>query len=283
MYLFIYLLCNQLKVEKLKKGDKEVYSKAKTELAIILRDKLLQLGPTFIKLGQLLSTRIDVLPREYIKALVLLQDQVPGFDGEISVKIIEKELGKPINQLFDTFDTNALAAASLGQVHIATKGGKTYAVKIQRQGLKQLFDMDLKNIKVLAILLDKFDPKSDGAARDWGSIYDESARLLYQEIDYKLEALNCIRFKDNFANVPWVKVPEVRLDMTSERVITMEYVPGIKISDIEKIDEAGIDRKLLAKRSAEAYLTQLCRHGFFRKYTYIHILTALYYTVATCM
>jgi predicted unusual protein kinase regulating ubiquinone biosynthesis (AarF/ABC1/UbiB family) len=226
----------------------------------------LQLGPTFIKLGQLLSTRIDVLPKEYIKALVLLQDQVPGFDGDIAVEIVEKELGKPIDQLFDTFNRTALAAASLGQVHLATKNGKQYAVKIQRQGLKKLFDMDLKNIKVLAILLDKFDPKTDGAARDWGSIYDESARLLYQEIDYKLEALNCIRFKDNFANVPWVKVPEVELDMTTTNVITMEYVPGIKINNIEKIEEAGIDRQLLAKRSAEAYLTQLCRHGFFRKY-----------------
>lgn len=177
----------------------------------MLRDKILELGPTFIKLGQLLSTRIDVLPREYIDALILLQDQVPGFPGDIAVGIIEQQLGKPIDQLYDTFDRNAIAAASLGQVHVATLNGKKLAVKVQRQGLKKLFDMDLKNIKVLAILLDKFDPKSDGAQRDWVSIYDESAKLLYKEIDYEAEALNAIRFKDNFANVPWVKVPDVSL------------------------------------------------------------------------
>ena len=228
-----------------------------------LTNKILELGPTFIKLGQLLSTRIDVLPKEYIDSLVKLQDNVPGFSGDRAISIIEEEFGKPISNIFDTFDKTPLAAASLGQVHVATKDGKKIAVKVQRQGLKKLFDMDLKNIKTLAILLDKFDPKSDGAARDWASIYDESARLLYKEIDYKAEALNSIRFKENFKDIPWVKVPEVYQDLTTERVVTMEYVEGIKVNNIEAIEAAGIDRNLLAKRSAESYLTQICRHGFF--------------------
>ena len=171
---------------------------------------MLELGPTFIKLGQLLSTRIDVLPREYIDALVLLQDQVPGFSGDVAVQIIEEQLGKPIDQLYDTFDRIPIAAASLGQVHVATLNGQKLAVKVQRQNLKNLFDMDLQNIKVLALLLDKFDPKSDGAQRDWVSIFDESAKLLYREINYEAEALNAIRFRNNFANIPWVKVPDVR-------------------------------------------------------------------------
>jgi predicted unusual protein kinase regulating ubiquinone biosynthesis (AarF/ABC1/UbiB family) len=200
---------SQFKTEKLKKGDVAVYSSAKSALAIVLRDKLLELGPTFIKLGQLLSTRIDVLPREYIDALVLLQDQVPGFSGDVAVQIIEEQLGKPIDQLYDTFDRIPIAAASLGQVHVATLNGQKLAVKVQRQNLKNLFDMDLQNIKVLALLLDKFDPKSDGAQRDWVSIFDESAKLLYREINYEAEALNAIRFRNNFANIPWVKVPDV--------------------------------------------------------------------------
>ena len=191
--------------------DKEAFSKGQRDLARILKNKLLELGPTFIKLGQLISTRIDVVPKEYIEELKELQDRVPGFPGDLAVKLIEKELGKPINELFDTFDRNYIAAASLGQVHIASKGGQKYAVKVQRQGLKNLFDMDLKNIKALAIILDKVDPKTDGAQRNWVDIYDESARLLYKEIDYRAEALNSIRFKENFAGNPWIKVPDVRL------------------------------------------------------------------------
>lgn len=207
-----------------------------------------------------------MLPKEIIKELVLLQDQVPGFPGEVAVQILERELGQPIGQLFDSFNRTAIAAASLGQVHVAYKNGQKLAVKVQRQGLKELFDMDLKNIKILAILLDKFDPKSDGAQRDWASIYDESARLLYKEIDYTAEAYNSIRFKENFRDVPWVKVPDVYLNMTTSNVVTMEFVSGIKVNDIAKIEAAGINRQLLAKRSAESYLTQICRHGFFRKF-----------------
>lgn len=264
-----------------------MYSAAQSEIAKLLTLKLLELGPTFIKLGQLLSTRIDVLPKEFINELCALQDQVPGFSGDLAVEIIERELGRPIEQLYDSFNRTSIAAASLGQVHVAVLNGNTVAVKIQRQGLKQLFDMDLQNIRVLAIILDKLDPKADGAQRDWISIYDESAKLLYREIDYRLEAFNSIRFQDNFKDVPWVKVPDVSesiytiprlapltcpttmlqvyLNMTTANMITMEYVPGIKINNIAKIEQAGIDRELLAKRSAESYLTQICRHGFFRK------------------
>lgn len=210
----ISFLIKYKQTEALKTKDPIAYTARKKEIAVMLRDKILALGPTFIKLGQLLSTRIDVLPREYIDALELLQDRVPGFPGDVAVRIIEEQLGKPIDQLYDSFDRTPLAAASLGQVHVATLNGKKLAVKIQRQGLKELFDMDLKNIKVLAKLLDKFDPKTDGAQRDWGSIYDESAKLLYREINYEEEALNSVRFKDNFANVPWVKVPDVSFKLS---------------------------------------------------------------------
>lgn len=251
--------------KKEKTLSKDEYAKEQTKLAIILREKLLELGPTFIKLGQLLSTRIDILPKPFIDELVLLQDQVPGFSGDIAKSIIESELGKPIDVLYDkgSFNDQPLAAASLGQVHTATLNGRKVAIKVQRQGLKALFDVDLKNIKVLAQILDKIDPKSDGAARDWVSIYEESARLLYREINYELEAENALRFQTNFQNVPWVKVPDVYFNLTTPTMITMEYVKGIKTNDIEAIEKAGIDREDLARKSAESYLTQLCRHGFF--------------------
>ena len=120
----------------MKKTDPEKYAEVQKEQAIILRDKILELGPTFIKLGQLLSTRIDVLPKVYIDALAVLQDKVPGFSGDVAVDIIEEQFGKPITELYDSFDRNSLAAASLGQVHLAEKDGVKLAVKIQRQGLK---------------------------------------------------------------------------------------------------------------------------------------------------
>ncbi|CAM9790093.1 unnamed protein product [Chrysoparadoxa australica] len=261
----VRMLLKELKARKKLKTDPALGSEMRAQVAIQLRQGLLKLGPTFIKLGQLLSTRIDVVPKEYINELVKLQDEVPGFSGEMAQQIIEEELGQPVSELFGSFDANPLAAASLGQVHKATMrgSGTELAVKVQRQGLKELFDKDLLNLKKLVQLLDKLDPKADGADRDWIRIYEESAKLLYKEIDYVNEAENAQDFRDNFSNNPWVKVPDVYFNMTTEKVIVMEYVPGIKVNNIEAIEKAGIDRKLLAKRSAEAYLTQLCRHGLF--------------------
>ncbi|CAM9798704.1 unnamed protein product [Phaeothamnion confervicola] len=255
------MLLAEQKARKLK--DPAAVSAAREAVALRLRLGLLALGPTFIKLGQLLSTRIDVVPPEYIKELVLLQDDVPGFPGERAQAIIEGEFGRPIEEIYEEFDLKPIAAASLGQVHLATLNGKRVAVKIQREGLQELFDQDLRNLRVLAKLLDKVDPKSDGADRDWDRIYEESSKLLYKEIDYLQEAANARRFQDNFADTPWVKVPDVYKELTSQRVLTMEYVPAIKSNDLAAIDARGIDRTLLARRSAEAYLAQLTRHGFF--------------------
>lgn len=228
-----------------------------------MKTGLLSLGPTFIKLGQLMSTRVDVVPKEYIDEFASLQDRVPCFSGARAVEVIEAEFGRPISEIYDSFDPVPIAAASLGQVHRACLNGREVAVKIQRAGLRELFDVDLKNLKLLARMLDRLDPKNDGAKRNWVSIYEESAKLLYEEIDYVLEAQNADRFRKNFENIPWIKVPDVYWDQTSSRVLTMEYVPGIKINDYEAIEAAGIDRRLLARRSAESYLTQLLRHGYF--------------------
>jgi predicted unusual protein kinase regulating ubiquinone biosynthesis (AarF/ABC1/UbiB family) len=139
--------------------------------------------------------------------------------------------------------------------------GKMVAIKVQRAGLKELFDADLKNLKKLAVLLDKFDPKTDGADRNWVSIYEESERLLYEEINYVNEADNAERFAKDFADTEWVKVPGVYREMSTPRVLTMEYVESFKLTDIERVEKEGLDRELLAKRTAESFLRQIVETG----------------------
>ena len=145
----------------------------------------------------------------------------------------------------------------MGQVHTATYKGKKVAIKVQRAGLKDLFECDLKNLKKLAELLDKFDPKTDGADRDWVTIYEESERLLYQEIDYLNEATNAERFANDFKDIDWVRVPKVYREVSTPRVLTMEFVESFKLTDIERIESLGLDKQLLAQRTADAFLRQI--------------------------
>ncbi|XP_068480234.1 protein ACTIVITY OF BC1 COMPLEX KINASE 8, chloroplastic [Phaseolus vulgaris] len=232
-------------------------------LAKWLKESILRLGPTFIKIGQQFSTRVDILPQEYVDQLSELQDQVPPFPSETSIAIVEEELGSPLGDIFDQFDYEPIAAASLGQVHRARLKGKEVAIKVQRPGLKGLFDIDLKNLRVIAEYLQKLDPKSDGAKRDWVAIYDECASVLYQEIDYTKEAANAELFASNFKNMDYVKVPTIYWDYTTPQILTMEYVPGIKINKIQALDQLGVDRKRLGRYAVESYLEQILSHGFF--------------------
>ncbi|KAG9451175.1 hypothetical protein H6P81_011140 [Aristolochia fimbriata] len=232
-------------------------------LAKWLKESILRLGPTFIKIGQQFSTRVDILAQEYVDQLSELQDQVPPFPSDTAVQIVEEELGAPVNEIFDRFDYEPIAAASLGQVHRAKLKGQEIVIKVQRPGLKDLFDIDLKNLRVIAEYLQKIDPKSDGAKRDWVAIYDECANVLYQEIDYTQEAANADLFASNFKEMDYVKVPTIYWEYTTPQVLTMEYVPGIKINRTAALDQLGVDRKRLGRYAVESYLEQILSHGFF--------------------
>lgn len=230
--------------------------------AIWIKESLLELGPTFIKAGQLFSTRADLFASEYVIELSKLQDRVPAFPYEQVATIIEEELGRPVSQLFHKFDPVPLAAASLGQVHKAQlHSGEEVVVKIQRPGLKQLFTIDLGILKQIARYFQNH-PRW-GKGRDWSGIYDECARILWEETDYLNEGKNADTFRRNFREEDWVKVPRVYWKYASPKVLTLEYLPGIKISHYEAIEAAGLDRALLARLGAKAYLHQLLTNGFF--------------------
>lgn len=228
-----------------------------------LRELCLELGPTFIKLGQLSSTRSDLLPPEFIHQLSKLQDRVPYVSAEKARGIIESQLGAPIAHLFKEFEDRPIASASLGQVHRAVLHNREkVVVKVQRPGLKRLFDIDLKNLKLIAQYFQASETFS-GATRDWIAIYQECERILYQEIDYINEAKNTDTFRRNFRNINWVRVPAVFWDYTASKVLTMEYLPGIKIIDLNVIDSRGYSRSQIASLLTKSYLIQVLEHGFF--------------------
>jgi len=230
--------------------------------AIWIRTTFLDLGPTFIKVGQLFSTRADIFSTEYVEELSKLQDKVPAFSYEQVEGIIEQELDKPISSLFRDFEPIPLAAASLGQVHKATLyTGESVVVKVQRPGLKKLFEIDLDILKGIARYFQNH-PKW-GRGRDWMGIYEECCRILWEEIDYLNEGRNADTFRRNFRTYDWVKVPRVYWRYATSRVITLEYLPGIKVSQYEALEAAGVDRKAIARYGAQAYLHQLLNNGFF--------------------
>ena len=223
---------------------------------------MLELGPTFIKIGQSLSTRIDLLPPEYISSLAQLQDKVPAFSVKEAREIIELELGKSIYNIYRDFDEVPLAAASLGQVHRATLySGEEVVVKVQRPGLKRLFDLDLLAVgKLVKVFRNYF-----AWTRKYNleGIYKEFFTILYQEIDYAIEASNADRFRKNFTGYPRIIVPKVYWEYSTSMVLTLEYVPGIKIDDRQALEACGLNPKEINQLGICCYLKQFLQDGFF--------------------
>jgi len=221
-----------------------------------------ELGPTFIKMGQILSTRPDLIPMEFITQFEKLQDTVPPFPFEDVKKTIESELKAPIATIFQDFDETPVAAASIGQVHRATLAtGEDVAVKVQRPDIKKMIEVDLEIMLHLATLLEQnvdayqiYNPTR---------IVTEFADTIKKEIDYINEAFYIERFSRQFLDDPTVYVPKVFSDTTTARVLTMEYIDGVKTSDIDRLEAEGLDRGVIAARGADLIFEQILVHGFF--------------------
>ncbi|MCE2696970.1 MAG: AarF/ABC1/UbiB kinase family protein [Nostocales cyanobacterium LE14-WE4] len=235
----------------------------KKNRATWLVNTLIDLGATFIKIGQTLSTRADLLPLEYIEALGTLQDQVPAFSSQEAINMIELELGKPVQFIYKEFEFSPLAAASLGQVHKAILySNEEVVVKVQRPGLEDLFNLDFKILLQLIKFCNTYFPR----VRKYNlqSIYNEFFDLLFQEIDYIQEGKNSDKFRENFHGYPRVIVPKVYWQYTTTKILTLEYKPGIKINDKAALEACGINIHQVNETGICCYLKQLLQDGFFQ-------------------
>lgn len=226
-----------------------------------LTKELLKLGSAFIKLGQFISARPDVLPRSWIIELAGLQDQVPAFSFEKVQEILEKELGERCKEIID-LDEKPIAAASIAQVHRAClSSGRKVVLKIQRPGLETFFRVDLEIMQQVASVLQ--NKKSLSKGRDWVAMARECKRVLLKELDFKVEAQYAARFRQQFLDEPKIKVPSVIWELSTEKVLCLDYLPGIKINNQSEIIKNGINPSTIVELGATSYLKQLIEFGFF--------------------
>ncbi|MFB6307854.1 MAG: ABC1 kinase family protein [Haloarculaceae archaeon] len=228
--------------------------------AAALLDSLLTLGPTFIKLGQLLSTRPDILPPEYIDEFSKLQDRVPPAEWESARTVLEADLG-PVDERFDNFETEAISGASLGQVYRAEIDGDPVAVKIRRPGVEELVEADLRVIRWSLPLIMPFVDEARSFSLE--TLADEFAKTIREEMDYGREARMLEEIRENFAGDDAVRMPAVYHSHSTQRVLTMEYVGGTKITETDRLDELGLDRTELAETLQRVYLQMIIDDGVF--------------------
>ncbi|QZZ23417.1 AarF/ABC1/UbiB kinase family protein [Leptothermofonsia sichuanensis E412] len=234
----------------------------KYKRAAQLRQTLTRLGPTFIKVGQALSTRPDLIRKDFLDELVKLQDQLPPFPNEIAYDIIEQELDRSVEEIYKQISPQPVAAASLGQVYRARLySGEEVAVKVQRPNLLPVLTLDLYLMRWAASWMAPWLPLNLG--HDLTLIVDEFGIKLFEEIDYLNEARNAEKFATNFRDDPTVKVPAIYWRYTSQRVLTLEWIHGFKLTDVERIREAGLDDDDLIEIGVTSGLRQLLEFGFF--------------------
>ncbi|MGA9153961.1 MAG: AarF/ABC1/UbiB kinase family protein [Candidatus Nitrosopolaris sp.] len=245
--------------EWVKREGKNINEKKYRKHAESALRTFIELGPSYIKLGQWLSTRADIMPQPYLEILATLQDDVPPAPFSKTRPIIENELGK-IEKIFETFDTKAFSGASLGQVYRATYNGQQVIVKVGRPEIEKIIEKDIAILKSILPLATRFiDPNLRFSAEAMLSQFIET---VYEEMDYTKEADNLIAIKQNLKGES-VVIPNVILELTSKHVITLEYIEGIKITDISSLDKAGIDRERLVIRVHHIFFKMLLQHSIF--------------------
>ena len=222
---------------------------------------LVDLGPAFIKAGQALSTRPDIVPPVLLEELAQLQDQLPGFDSDLAMACIEEDLGAPVDQIYESLDRDPISAASLGQVHRGVlKGGQAVAVKVQRPGLREQITLDLYIVRNIAAWLNS----NIGLIRsDLVALIDELGKRVFEEMDYLNEAGNAEKFRELHSHNPRIAVPAIYREATSRRVLTMEWINGVKLTNLEAVRALGIDPDDMVEVGVSCSLQQLLEHGFF--------------------
>ncbi|KAF5434910.1 ubiquinone biosynthesis protein [Candidatus Methanophagaceae archaeon] len=251
------------------KGKSFVLGETAAEIAAVshwarVRMALEELGPTFVKFGQMMSTRSDMIPHELITELEKLQEEVPPFSTEDAKRIIAEELNSSVDRIFMDFSGSSIAAASIAQVHKAVlPGGEEVAVKIQRPDIDKIIEADLEIMLHLATLAEKYLKETE--AIDIVKLVEEFARVIRKELNFRIEAAYIERFANNFQDDTTIHVPKVYKGFSAGKVLTMEFIGGYKVTDITKTEvrEHGIDPKVVASRGLDLILKQIFEHGFF--------------------
>ncbi len=241
-----------------------LFFRRRPELPAPVRIRLVleELGPTFVKFGQVLSTRADLLPPDYLEEFKKLQDRVPPFPFEKVKEVVEKELKAPLEERFSTFEEAPVASASIAQVHLATlPDGTEVAVKVKRPGIDRIIDSDISVMYTIARLLERYIPP----ARRYRprEVVDEFSRVIHKEQDFTVEGANAQRFYEMFRDDPTVKIPKVFWEYTTPQVLTLERVEGIPVDEVERIKAMGLDVKKIARNGLNAFFKQVFDFGFF--------------------
>ncbi len=252
-------LSSALRLSRRRKWEKAAVERSRP---VRLRLALQDLGPTFVKMGQILATRADLIPEDYIRELHKLEDEVPAVPFAQIKERIEDELGTRLNAVFSEFDKEPLAAASIAQIHKAClASGERVVIKVQRPGLRQQINTDLEIMETLAGLMEKH-------VEGWNvhqpkTIIQQMSRMLRKELDFNIEASHIQRFRHQFKGNPTVHVPQVFSSASSEKVLTMEFLDGIKATSLDSLLEKGYDLKRIARETAELMMKQIFEYGFF--------------------